>query len=179
MAIRSALITVAEFVRLADPAGGARLELRHGEVIESPPVQKRHTAVQKHLVELLTARVDPRRYGVVKEIPFRPTSEYEVWTADVAVYSLAIWEQTPDDDYYRAVPVIVIEVLSPSNTASEMIDREALCLQNGGREFWLVDPQKQRVKVTRAGGDSTVFDLTAELTSDVLLAAVPVREIFS
>jgi hypothetical protein len=31
----------------------------------------------------------------------------------------------------QGVPEIVIEVLSPSNTASEMLDREQICLENG------------------------------------------------
>ena len=49
-------------------------------------------------------------------------------------------------------------VLSPSNRSSAMLDREEICLRPDGREFWLVDPQRESVKVIRAGGYSSVYD---------------------
>ena len=61
-------------------------------------------------------------------------------------------QSTADDDYFRGVPEIVIEVLSPSNTAPEMLEREAICLRHGGREFWRCDPVQRTVKVTTAEG---------------------------
>src|ERR1700679_3590363 len=125
MAVTNALLSVAEFARLPQPAGGVRQELHHGELVELPPVKKLHTKLRKGLVSLLEARLNPAEHGVdhgvEKEFPFRPAPEYEVWVADVALFSLALWEQTADDDYFRGVPAIVIQVLSPSNSAFEML----------------------------------------------------------
>lgn len=47
----------------------------------------------------------------------------------------------------RGAPDLVIEVWSPSNTADEMEDIRALCLENGALEFWVVRP---RAKTTPA-----------------------------
>ncbi len=179
MAVISAQLSVAEFARLPQPGGGIRLELHHGEVVELPPVKKLHTKLQKRLVTLLDSAHRAPEYAVDKEFPFRPAAEYEVWVADVALFSQAIWDQTPDDDYFRGVPSIVIEVLSPSNTASEMLDREEICLRHGGQEFWLVDPQRESVKVIRAGGYSTVHDISAVISSGLLRASIAVRDIFA
>ena len=179
MAVTSALLSVAEFARLPLPAGGVRLELHHGELFEMPPVKKLHTKLQQRLVSLLEAVRNPVEYGVDKEFPFRPAPEYEVWVADVALFSLALWEQTADDDYFRGVPAIVIEVLSPSNSASEMLDREEICLRHGGREFWLIDPQRESVKVIRANGYSNVYDLESVLESGSLGGSIAVRGIFA
>lgn len=44
----------------------------------------------------------------------------------------------------------MIEVLSPSNTASEMNERERLCLENGAKEFWVVDPKHNQVRISTA-----------------------------
>lgn len=179
MAVTSAQLSVAEFARLPQPVGGVRQELHHGEVVEFPPVKKIHTKLQKRLVNLLESSNRLGQYGVDKEFPFRPDAEYEVWIADVAVFSQLIWDQTPDDDYYRGVPVIVIEVLSPSNTASEMLQREEICLRHGGQEFWLVDPQRESVKVIRAGGYSTVHAISGIISSTLLSAPIAVRDIFA
>lgn len=178
MATSSTILTVAEFASLPQPSG-VRLELHHGEVVELPPVKKLHTKFQKRLVSLLEARLDAAHYGADKEFPFRPVREHEVWIADVALFALATWEQTPDDDYYRGVPAIVIEVLSRSNSASEMLEREELCLSHGGQEFWLVDPQRETVKVIRAGGQSAVLHVADSVESDLLRSAIAVRGIFS
>ena len=179
MAITSALLSVADFSRLPSPPGGVRQELQHGEVIELPPVKKLHTKLQQRLVRLLDAALRSGEYGVDKEFPFRPAAEYEVWIADVAIFSLARWEQTADDDYFRGVPAIVIEVLSPSNTASEMLDREELCLRHGGHEFWLVDPQRESVKVIRADGFSRMHNAAGTLESKAIVGSIAVRDIFA
>jgi Uma2 family endonuclease len=179
MAVRSALLSVAEFARLPEPCGGVRQELHHGELVELPPVKKLHTKIQKRLVSLLEASLNRAEHGVDKEFPFRPAPEFEVWVADVALFSLALWEQTADDDYFRGVPVIVIEVLSPSNSASEMLEREEICLRNGGQEFWLVDPGRESVKVIRAGGYSVVYDTASVIESGVLGGSIAVRDIFA
>jgi Uma2 family endonuclease len=179
MAVTSSLLSVAEFARLPQPAGGVRQELHHGKLVELPPVKKIHTKLQKRLVSLLEARLNPAEHGVDKEFPFRPAPEYEVWVADVALFSLVLWEQTADDDYFCGVPAIVIEVLSPSNSPSEMLDREATCLSHGGQEFWLVDPLRQSVKVICADGRSSVHDPAMVIESAALRASILVRDIFA
>jgi Uma2 family endonuclease len=50
-----------------------------------------------------------------------------------------------------------MEVLSPSNTASEMLDKEQTCLENGAREFWVVDPVRKQVKVSGADGYAATY----------------------
>ena len=143
------------------------------------PVAKRHTRTQIRLVQLLGAAANPAALGIGKEFPFRPLPEHEVWVADVAVFSLAEWERTSDDDYFHGVPAIVIEVLSPSNTASEMLDREQMCLANGGQEFWLVDAERKTVKVTRADGHSDVYRGSDSIASDLLGAPIAATDIFA
>ena len=179
MAVTSSLLTVAEFSRLPQPLGGVRQELHHGELVELPPVKKLHTKLQKRLVTLLEAALKPAEHGVDKEFPFRPAPEYEVWVADVALFSLVLWQQTADDDYFRGVPTIVIEVLSPSNSASEMLEREETCLRHGGQEFWLVDPQRESVKVMRAGGSSSVHDRSSTIESASLIGSIATRDLFA
>jgi Uma2 family endonuclease len=179
MAVTGTLLSVADFARLPPPAGGVRQELHHGELVELPPVKRLHTKLQKRLVSLLEATLNPAEHGVDKEFPFRPAPEYEVWVADVALFSLALWEQTADDDYFRGVPAIVIEVLSPSNSASEMLEREELCLRHGGQEFWLVDPARESVKVIRADGQSSVHNGDSAIESGALAGSIAVHDIFA
>lgn len=158
MAAATRHFTVKEFMDLPRPAGGMRQELHHGELLEMPPVKHGHTKTQRRLGSALAASLDSR-FLADKEIAFQPLPEHEAWVADVAVMDVARWESTPENGYFVGVPEIVIEVLSPSNTASEMLDRERMCLTNGGREFWQVDQDRQTVKITKADGHSRSYGI--------------------
>ncbi len=162
MAVLSGLMTVAEFMSLPERAGGWRQELHHGELFEMPPVKSLHVELQDVLVEALAELLGPA-YQVSQEIPFRPLPEHEVWTADVAVVTRSRWKTTPRNGYFAGVPEIVIEVLSPSNTASEMLDREQTCLVNGGLQFWQVDPSRRAVRVTNSDGFMRSYGASDEI----------------
>ena len=150
--------TVEEFMALPSSPAAVPQELRHGELIQTPPVKHLYTRAQRSLILALQRALDGR-YLVEKEFPFRPLPQYEVWVADVALVDSVRDQDTPDNDYFRGVPEIVIEVLSPSNTASEMLEREAICLHNGAREFWLCDPLQRSLKVTTVAGQTRIFGI--------------------
>jgi Uma2 family endonuclease len=150
----TALMTFAELERLPDSA--VRYELRHGEPIALPPPKHKHFRIQQNLLDALRKAAAGSGRNAT-EFGFRPNPEYEYWIADVAFISRERWLNIPDEGYFQGVPEIVIEVLSPSNTASEMLDREQVCLENGGREFWVVDPVRSQVKVSTADGHSVTY----------------------
>jgi|GEM_PF-5318456 len=60
-----------------------------------------------------------------------------------------------------------------------MLDREEICLHHGGNEFWLVDPQREIVKVIRAGGHSSIHDAASVIESGALGGSLAVRDIFA
>jgi Uma2 family endonuclease len=49
-------------------------------------------------------------------------------------------------------PDVVVEILSPSNTAAETLDKRNICLENGSREFWIVDADHRQVEVSTPDG---------------------------
>jgi Uma2 family endonuclease len=146
MATTSALMTVEQYSALPDPKGG-RYELHHGVLVEVSFPKHGHWVIQQRLFRLL----DPIAAGrgpVGTEFAFRPLPEYELWAADAAYVSQARFDACPENDWLPGAPELVIEVLSPSNTVSEINEREAMCLENGCLEFWVVDPKRKTVKVS-------------------------------
>ena len=53
--------------------------------------------------------------------------------------------------YFDGSPELVVEVLSPSNTPAKVADTRAICLDNGCREFWVVDVVHRRIAFRRDG----------------------------
>jgi Uma2 family endonuclease len=81
----------------------------------------------------------------------------------VAYVSAERFRDADPDDNIRGAPELVVEVLSPSNTAAEICDRERICLANGSREFWLVDLVRAQVKVTTPDGRTVTWQATDEI----------------
>jgi Uma2 family endonuclease len=172
------LMTFAEFERIPNPPeGGFPYELRHGELVKVAPPKLQHTRVQRQLRRLLESAAGST--GVIdKEIGFRALPEYEFRIADVAFVSTARWEGS--EDYLVGAPEIVIEVLSPSNTMTEMLDREKLCLENGCQEFWVVDIERRQVKISTPDGRTITYRAGQEIPLPLLNdGRIPVDAIFA
>ncbi|MGH9632985.1 MAG: Uma2 family endonuclease [Bryobacteraceae bacterium] len=156
MAATTQLITVEEFRKLPENDGAFYYELRHGEVARVTRPTLKHHRIQRHLRKFLEAASGDA--GIVEtELAYRALPEYELRVADVAWVPRERWEQADLNDNLRGTPDLVIEVLSPSNTATEIYDKEKLCLENGCREFWVVDPDRRQVKVSTPDGITTTF----------------------
>ena len=155
------LMTFLEFEKVPDPKNG-KSELRHGELFIVPPPNPLHYLIQCRLVELLLAPA--KEFGLTgAEMGFRATPEHEYRIADVGVIAKARWSEALKASRLPGVPDLVIEVLSPSNTSSEILDKEALCLENGSKEFWVVDPERQQVKVSTPDGRTVSYKSGASI----------------
>ena len=139
-------MTVEEFSRLPDDDGPVYHELRNGEIVALPRPKIEHILTQVRLCDLLRPLI-PSGSFLKDEIPFQ-VSEHELRVADVAWISVERWRAVNPKSYLQGAPDLVIEVLSPSNTASEMYEKEQLCLENGSRQFWVVDPIRQQVRIS-------------------------------
>jgi Uma2 family endonuclease len=156
MAALPNLITVAQFREL--PEGGEyAYELHHGEVVALTRPKIRHTKMQLRLSRLLELKL--KLFGeIIIELPYCPLAEFEVRAADVAVISQSRWDAGDSDGYLMGAPDLVIEVRSPSNTRKQLQELAALCLANGAREFWIVDPDACTVSVMRPEGSAALYD---------------------
>jgi Uma2 family endonuclease len=157
MAAITHLMTVEEFRSLPEGRGETYHELHHGELITLTRPKLKHSLIQTNLLFLLKPLADPSAH-VSMEVSFRPFPEHELWAADVAYLSAARFRQADPEDNIQGAPDLVIEVLSPSNTASEMLDRERICLANGAREFWVVDPASCLIRVITQDSPAKIYE---------------------
>jgi Uma2 family endonuclease len=155
------LMTFAEFEKLPDPPAG-HYELHHGELIEVAAPNCDHFLNQQMLRDLLdkAAAGAGRAYT---EVGFRVMPDHEYWVVDVAYAPIEWWTRNKGEKYFQGAPDLVIEVLSPSNTAAEMLDKRNLCLENGSREFWVVDGDHRQVEVSTPDGRTMTYKSGQEI----------------
>ena len=100
---------------------------------------------------------------------------------DVAYISAeTVAAQTDDSTMIEGVPVLAVEILSPSDTTEEINDKIDLYIAAGVKQVWIVDPHFRTVRVHRQGRKTEFFtddeDLTAE--PDLPGIRVPVASLF-
>jgi Uma2 family endonuclease len=178
MSAHTALLSVEEFLKLPEPREG-RIELHHGEVVVVPPPKRGHQRIQDRITMLLKRQVGST--GVVQmQMAFRPTPEHEVWQADVACVSVERDAATGDDEYLMGSPELAVEVLSPSNTKDEILERQGMCLANGCVSFWTVDPKREIVMVTTPDRRTVAFDRQSLVPlPERLNGSIEVAKVFS
>lgn len=150
------LMTFAEFALLPDDPNGWHQELRNGEIVTVPPPLHGHFLVQRRLRRLLD-QLTGGAGEVETELGYRPTPDHNYWEADVAFVARNRWDQIPLKGNLQGPPELVIEVLSDSNTIAEMRDKRRICLENGGREFWVIDQDHREVEVSTPDGRTVTY----------------------
>ncbi len=149
------LMTFEEFEKLPDLPGG-HYELHHGEVVFVSLPFHEHHLVQYALLRLLD-RSAGNAGRVSMEFGYRPRGQHEYWVADVVFLAKDRWDAIPRKGILSGSPELVIEVLSPSNTAAEMRDKRKLCLETGCLEFWMVDIEQREVEVSTPDGRAITY----------------------
>jgi Uma2 family endonuclease len=154
-------MTVEEFYNLPE-AGPFYYELRNGELVQVTRPKFKHYRLQRHLREVLESTAGASGVAEI-EFAFRALPEYELRVADLAWVARERWNQIDPEDALHGAPDLVIEIVSASNTAAEMAEKEKLCLETGCREFWTVYPKLNQVKVSTPDGITTTFRAGQEI----------------
>ncbi|MBV8708437.1 MAG: Uma2 family endonuclease [Acidobacteriaceae bacterium] len=148
------LMTVEQFQSLPERSDVLE-ELHWGCLVTLSRPKPWHIKLQVRTADLLRPLSAEAGY-VITELPFRAVTQYDLRAADVAFISRERWDGAGDKDLIGA-PELVVEILSPSNTKSQLQQYMALCLANGCEEFWAVDRSTETVTVTEKEGRSIVY----------------------
>ncbi len=132
-----------------------RGELIRGEMQPVSPTSLAHFLLTGRLIRSLGNYAAEHDLGEVgTEAGFKLDVGHDtVLAPDVAFLR---YEQVPPkgqrDGFHRIVPSLVAEILSPSNSASEMNEKVRIYLAAGVRLVWIVDPVAEVVTVYEPDG---------------------------
>jgi len=87
----------------------------------------------------------------------------------------------PTEGFFPGTPDLAVEVLSPSDRASEVFDKVEQWLDSGAIAVWVLDPVRKTVAVYNRTSPVTTLGLSDTLSDETLLPAfnLPVAEIFA
>ena len=108
---------------------------RHGQIILSPPPAPSHGNSQSEISRLLGNQKTGGK--VISECPVSTTEG--VKAADNAWCSDEVWDSLGEAKCFTECPDLLVEVLSPSNTKSEIREKKRLYFEAGAKEVWICD----------------------------------------
>ena len=165
------LMTAAQFDQLPQDEG-RKWELLDGELIPVSSATPEHSFILMKLVRSTTGAVlSDTEFAIGENRRLRP---------DLAVLSAAKWAQVER----RRVPVtvmpdIVVEIVSPSESAGGLERKVDAYLQAGIPEVWVVYPETQHVLV-HSSASIRKLDASAVLDSERLPGwSLAVKELFA
>ena len=174
-------ITTAE--QLFDAGDIGRCELVRGELIMMSPAGSEHGGVIGNLNAIVWNFVRSHRLGRIfgAETGFIIAHNPDTVRAPDVAFVRA--ERVPGRlprGFFSGAPDLAVEVLSPSDRASEVLAKAQDWLAAGCRMVWVVDPETQTVTVYRNLRDVLVLAAADTLTGDDVLPglSLSVAEIF-
>ena len=162
MTVQTKPITAEELLNMPDD--GTRRELVGGELREMAPAGNRHGYVAGELFGELRNHVKANGLGrtYTAETGFKTSSDPDTVRApDAAFVSQARLERMGDvPGYWPGAPDLVVEVVSPNDKHSEVLDKALAWLDAGCRMVLVAHPERRVVTVYRSREDIRI--LTAE-----------------
>jgi Uma2 family endonuclease len=164
------LLTYEDYARLTPPDSG-NYELRNGKIeFMASPIPS-HQDISMRLSAFLGMHVLTHNLGKLFAAPMDTQfTEHDTFQPDLLFISnerLGII----GDKKIEGAPDLVVEILSPGNTAKEMSYKRHVYESTGVREYWFIEPEKRTLSQYERVGDELRWQRTLT-PADALRSAV-------
>ena len=126
-----------------------------------PPAGFEHGIRASEIGSLLTVHVKKHKLGYVccAETGFKISQNPDTVRAPDAAFvrQAAIDEKGIPKGYWEGAPDLAVEVISPSDTYTEVVEKVDEWLDAGCAMVWVMDPRRETVAVYRSPEDMTVL----------------------
>ena len=132
---------------------GCRLELRRGQLVRRPYHGHEAGVIGGNVVGLLGNHVDAGRLGEVwSGTGFILESDPDTVRAPAVGFVSRERRPPRSQGYLPVAPDLAVEIISPSDTASDVQEKVAEYLAAGSRLVWIIYPRTRSVVIRRATG---------------------------
>jgi Uma2 family endonuclease len=154
------------------PDDGNKYEIIEGELIMSPAPFTIHQIVKGNLYFEMRKFIVDKKIGTIFDAPTDVVlSETNIVQPDI-LFILKDNSYIITDANIKGVPDLVVEVISPSTGYYDLTSKKDIYEKFGVREYWIVDPKKQRIEIYENTGQKFELNQRAEkegkITSQVL-----------
>lgn len=173
MAVATATRTTMDEL-LAMPENGVERWLIRGQLREKPMTRRNRfhsrimTRVGRFLDEWADRQPPPRGSVLSGEagVCLRNDPDTLVGVDVVYVGPDVLGRQTDDSTLIHGVPLLAVEILSPSDTHKETSEKIESYLDAGVALVWIIDPRAQTITIFRPDQEPELINVRQELSAD-------------
>jgi Uma2 family endonuclease len=162
-----------------------KAEFINGEIIIHSPVKRQHWMITDLLSRILSIYASIHKLGIIgteKVMIALTRNDYE---PDLVFFSKEKSDKFTADQVLFPAPDFVVEILSKSTAKIDKTIKKADYAAHGVREYWIIDPEKQRIEqYVLAHNDTVYFPAKTYQTHDTITSLaiegfeIPVMAIF-
>lgn len=162
-------LSLADF--LAMPETKPASEYAHGLITQKPMPKGKHSRLQSRLAREIDLHTEDKKIALALT-ELRCTFGGRSLVPDIAVVR---WENLPRDedgdigDRYERFPDWVIEILSPDQSATTVMEKIIFCMEQGTELGWLIDPQVKSISIFQQASFPKVYSLERNTTEPLTL----------
>ena len=174
-------LTLAEFLQLPETKPAS--EYIDGQIYQKPMPKGKHSAIQTFLAPAINQVAIPKKVArAFTEL--RCTFGGRSLVPDITVFA---WQRIPLDadgeieNTFEISPDWTIEILSPDQSPTRVINKILFCLNHGTELGWLIDPQERMIMTLKPGQQPEIKQEEENLPVLNLLGdwQLSVKEVFS
>ena len=150
-----------------------RVELLKGKILEMSVPSPIHQEISGNLQGALFVFLKNSKcklYTAPFDVRFPQKGESQVYTVVQPDLCVVCDFEKIDSKGCVGAPDLVVEILSPGNSKKEMKSKFALYQEEGVREYWIVDPERELVFVYVA--DNKKFKPTIPIADDYVCSTI-------
>ena len=150
-----------------------RVELLKGKILEMSAPSPIHQEISGNLQGALFVFLKNSKcklYTAPFDVRFPQKGESQVYTVVQPDLCVVCDFEKIDSKGCVGAPDLVVEILSPGNSKKEMKSKFALDQEEGVREYWVVDPERELVFVYVA--DNKKFKPTIPIADDYVYSTI-------
>ena len=150
-----------------------RVELLKGKILEMSVPSPIHQEISGNLQGALFVFLKNSKcklYTAPFDVRFPQKGESQVYTVVQPDLCVVCDFEKIDSKGCVSAPDLVVEILSPGNSKKEMKSKFALYQEEGVREYWIVDPERELVFVYVA--DNKKFKPTIPIADDYVYSTI-------
>ena len=180
--IKETTLTLEEFLQQDYIEESPAYEYINNKIIRKPMPQGKHSKIQYKICEIINQVCQTNH--IAYALPeLRCSFGNRSIVPDVAVF---YWQRIPLDDQdeianqFNSFPDWTIEILSPNQKSTRVIDNILFCLEHGTQLGWLIDPDDKIIMVFEADKPLKIYrdeqilpvisDVELELTASLIFS---------
>ena len=158
-------------------------ELKNGRLVEKSPTGDQHNRIGFLLLYDLVQIIVPNQLGQLNLPDMGVVLDQEQHTIRCPDVAFVTAGRLPEitKGFLRLAPDLAVEIISPGDLYTEVVEKVDEYLQAGVRLVWVIDPRRKTVRIYRPAGQAQLtLGLVDELDGEDVIPGfkLPVARLF-